>query len=28
VAIAREVALFIDLRGVTRGIAGGNVVRL
>jgi UDP-N-acetyl-D-glucosamine dehydrogenase len=28
VAIAREVALFVDLRGVTRGINGENVVRL
>jgi UDP-N-acetyl-D-glucosamine dehydrogenase len=27
-AIAREAALFVDLRGVTRGVDGANVVRL
>jgi UDP-N-acetyl-D-glucosamine dehydrogenase len=27
-AIAREAALFVDLRGVTHGVEGGNIVRL
>jgi len=27
-AVARDAALFIDLRGVTRGITGANIVRL
>jgi UDP-N-acetyl-D-glucosamine dehydrogenase len=27
-AIAREAALFVDLRGVTRGLTGANLVRL
>jgi hypothetical protein len=26
--VARDSALFIDLRGVTRGITGDNLVRL
>jgi UDP-N-acetyl-D-glucosamine dehydrogenase len=28
IALARDAALFVDLRGVTRGIAGDNLVRL